>query len=461
MKEKFFVIAIFAALSMQIFAQEQQENPLEIGGNVISDQRFLLDNSNLWAWNENRLTLNFDKNVGSKVKFHSQIWFRNFGVPQYNSLSALYNKSIVNPFDLEIREANVKISGFLTKNLDMTFGRQRIAWGTADKINTTDNLNPYDLEDLLDFGRHRSSDAVNAEYYFNNRFSAQVVFMPFFQPTNLPVGIFADVFSQAPDLQQGMTIASMSDSLCLPEYNLAENMTAAAKIKGFVAGFDFSLSYIYGRDFLPQLQVIDITPVDTLGNIDLNTTLYFPRQHILGFDLAGNIAGIGVWGELATFIPDSNITLTTNFHTVNPVTFEPMTITSDSILIAKDEPYFKYVVGADYTFSNGIYMNFQYNHGFFFERGKQNLNDYYFVHLDKTFFYDKLKVMPLSGALIINDYNNLSDNYALIFMPQITYKPVDNAEITLSTAIIDGKGSNMFSSIKDFDMFIFKFKYEF
>lgn len=37
----------------------------------------------------------------------------------------------------------------------------------------------------------------------------------------------------------------------------------------------------------------------------------------------------------------------------------------------------------------------------------------------------------------------------------------DNAEITLSTAIFDGTGDNIFANLSDFNMIMFKLKYSF
>jgi len=51
----------------------------------------------------------------------------------------------------------------LTSTLDIRIGRQRIAWGTADKLNPTDNLNPDDLEDIFDFGKHLDSNIVGGD----------------------------------------------------------------------------------------------------------------------------------------------------------------------------------------------------------------------------------------------------------------------------------------------------------
>ena len=154
--------AIALLFSVNIAKAQDNANKLKFSGSLLTDQRFLLQAPNDWAWNENRLTLELGKKFNNdKGKFYSEVWLRNIGLPGIYSNADLYNKNIVDPYNLEIREAYVQLYGFLTKNLDLKVGKQRIAWGTADKLNPTDNLNPYDLEDVLDFGRHRGSWALN------------------------------------------------------------------------------------------------------------------------------------------------------------------------------------------------------------------------------------------------------------------------------------------------------------
>ena len=174
-----YLCALSGMLSINlIFAQE---NKLRIYGEFFTDQRFLLEDPYDWVWNENRLSLKLDKRFSGKSKFHTEVWIRNFGLPKVYSASDLYNKGIIDPIDIEIREAYLELYGFLFKNLDVKIGRQRISWGTADRLNPTDNLNPYDLEDILDFGRHRGSYAINLNYYLTNNISLQAVYIPFFQ----------------------------------------------------------------------------------------------------------------------------------------------------------------------------------------------------------------------------------------------------------------------------------------
>ncbi|MGE4509201.1 MAG: DUF1302 family protein [Eubacteriaceae bacterium] len=455
---KLFQLLVLLILTSGI-ANAQEANSLKLSGELFTDQRFLLKSPNDWAWNENRLTLNLDKRVTGNSKFYSEVWLRNIGLPDINSSADLYNKGIIDPYNLEIREAYVQLNGFLTKNLDLTIGRQRIVWGTADKLNPTDNLNPLDLEDILDFGRRRGSDAINLNYYINNDFSLQGVFIPFFQPANMPVGIFANILNSTMELPDGMVLKSVSDTLMMPKYNIGESSSAGLKFKGFAKGVNFSLSYVWGYDGLPFATKNTFIPVDKLGGININSQLSFARTHIIGADLVTSIAGFGVWAEAAAFIPEKDIIMTNDLSAFYPMT--PVPVTQDSLVLDKTKPYIKFVVGGDYFFSDGSYLNVQYLHGFIHERARENLNDYFFLRYEKTFLNNKLKITPIGGGFIVTDWDNIQDNYALVYMPEIAYKATINSEITVSIPIFDGKGDNLFSNLKDNNMFMFKLKYSF
>ena len=452
------MLLIASTFSVQSISA-QDEDKLKISGSLLTDERFLLTDKNDWAWNENRLTLKLDKKITSRSKFYSEVWLRNIGLPNITSSADLYNKGIVDPVNFELREAYVQVFGFLSKNLDVTVGRQRIVWGTADKLNPTDNLNPYDLEDILDFGRHRGSDAINLNYYFNNNFSLQGVYIPIFQPANMPIGIYANALTPEMELPQGMVLNEFSDTILMPRYNLAQSSTAGLKFKGFVKGVDFSLSYVWGYDGLPFATRNTFIPVDAFGSININSQLTFSRTHILGVDMATSIGGFGLWAEAAAFIPDKNVIMTNDFSAFYPAS--PVPVTMDSLLLDSSEPYVRFVLGGDYNFSDGSYVNFQYMHGFINERGQGNLNDYLFVRYEKKFLNEKLRIAPIGGGFIVTDWNKIKDNYTLLFVPEIAYQATDNIEMSLSAAIIDGKGSGVFGKLNDYDMLMFKLKYSF
>jgi len=435
------------------------ETKFKISGELLTDQRFLLKNNNDWAWNENRLTLKLDKKITGTSKLYSEVWLRNIGLPKINQYSDLYNKEIVDPYNLEIREAYIQLLSFLTPNLDLKIGRQRITWGTADKLNPTDNLNPYDLEDILDFGRHRGSDAINLNYYLNSDFSLQGVFIPLFQPANMPVGIFANALNPNMELPQGMVLKGFTDTLMIPRYNIGQSSTAGFKFKGMAKGVDFSLSYVWGHDGLPFATRNTFMPVDTQGGIKINSQLSYARTHIIGADLSTSIAGAGFWAEAAAIIPDKDVIMTNDLSAFYPSS--PVPVTKDSMLLDKTKPYIKFVVGGDYNFADGSYVNCQYLHGFIQERGTENLNDFFFLRYDKKFFNEKLKIAPIGGAFIVTDWSKIKDNYAIAYMPQVSYNATDDIEMTLSAAFFTGKGDNMFANLKDYNMFTVKAKYSF
>jgi hypothetical protein len=459
MKTRILFFSMLLLVSVSSLTNAQEDNSLKLTGELLTDERLLLQDKNDWAWNENRLTLKLDKRIAGNSKFYSEVWLRNIGLPTASQSADLYNKGIVDPYNLEIREAYVQLNDFLTKNLDVTIGRQRIVWGTADKLNPTDNLNPLDLEDILDFGRRRGSDAINLNYYLSNDFSLQGVFVPFFQPANMPVGVFATALNPTMELPQGMVLKSFSDTVLMPRYNLGVSSTAGFKFKGFAKGVDFSVSYVWGYDGLPFVTKNAFIPVDLSGGISIASELSFARTHIIGADMATSIAGIGFWAEAATFVPEKDVIMTNDLSAFYPTS--PVPVTKDSLLLDKTKPYLKFVVGGDYNFSDGSYLNLQYMHGFVHERGAENLNDYFFLRYEKKFFNEKLKVAPIGGGFIVTNWNNIKDNYALVYMPEVSYKATDNAEITISTVIFDGKGDNLFANLKDYNMVMFKLKYSF
>ncbi len=452
------IILIGAAMMMSSIIIAQNHENLKLSGYLQTDQRFLTQSPHNWAWNENRLSFQLDKQFAGKAKFHSEVWLRNIGIPNISSSFNLYNKSIIDPWNLEIREANVQIFGLFTKNLDVTIGRQRIAWGTADKFNPTDNVNPYDFEDIIDFGRHRGSDAISLQYYFSPDFSLQTVYVPIFQPDNMPIGIFRNALQPEIKLPDGLSLQSYSDKILTPAYNLKESTQYGARFKGFISGIDFSLSYLYNHYGQPFDVYNKIEKADTLGGVSINAQLQYPRTHIFGIDFATNILGAGLWGEAAMFLPVNSIELKTDITALVPDAPQPIII--DSTILSK-KPYLKFVLGTDYSFANNSYINFQYLHGFINEHGSKNLNDYFVLRYEINLFNNTFKIAPLSGGVCINNWKDIKNNYAFFYVPQITYMATDNVELNLSAAIFGGTGNNLFANLKNYNMIMFKMKYSF
>ena len=425
---------------------------VEIGGYLQADIRLQTGGDNMFSWNENLLDLKIDAQPTEGAHIYSELWVRSFGFPEVTTSSELMEpqKDKVQPWDLTVREAYLDLYGFLLPDLDIRIGRQRIAWGTADKLNPTDNLNPDDLEDVWDFGRHLGSNAVRASFYLGD-YTLTAGYIPVFTPAVLPTGDWAQALSPPMEIPAGLTLRKLEDRIVTPESKL-KNSTAAFKIAKDFLGQDFSLSYLYGRDDLPLATNVRITPVDTLGTVDISTKLIYPKMQVVGCDMAGAIGEVGIWAEGAVFFPEK-------VEMAIDLTALGMGIQTKTAL--DDKPYIRYVIGADYTFKNGVYINAQYLHGFIHERGTDNLEDYVVFGVEKKILDDKLKITPISGGVEIKDFGDIENNYAVLFGPETTYYPMDNVEILLGAHIIEGKNTTAFGRVKDNDEAYLKVKCSF
>ena len=90
-----YLFVILLLINSNIVKSQSNINKLKFTGNLLTDQRFLLKSPNDWAWNENRLTMKFEKKIAENSKFYSEIWLRNIGLPNISTSADLYNKNII------------------------------------------------------------------------------------------------------------------------------------------------------------------------------------------------------------------------------------------------------------------------------------------------------------------------------------------------------------------------------
>ncbi|MHA1360812.1 MAG: hypothetical protein ACTSRC_22035 [Candidatus Helarchaeota archaeon] len=453
MKKQTYIVFLIELLFFGFFIPERTlaDNGLNLGGYLQTDNRVRLKDNNDFSWQEYRLDMKAELKPSEKAHFYSDIWLRSWGIPDVQNSLDLGNKDKVAPWNLDVREAYVDLYGFLTDDLDIRIGRQRIAWGTGDKLNPTDNLNPDDLEDIWDFGRHLGSDGLKASYYFGD-YTFTGVFIPTFTPAVLPRGDWASALSPSMDLPAGLTLRNLTDTIVMPANNPQESSVIGFKVSSSLLDYDYSLSYVRTKDDLPLARKVTFNPADASSEVDIASEFIYPEMDIVGIDMAGALGDVGIWGEAAMFFPEK-IEMTTDLSALEMGVQESTSL--------DDEPYIKYVMGADYTFKNGIYINGQYLHGFIHERGKDNLEDYFMCGMEWKSNDDKLKITPLGGGLEIKDFKDIEKNYALIYSPEIAYYPVDNAEITLGGLLIEGKSSTTFGRVRNNDEMYLKVKYSF
>jgi len=408
-----------------------------LNGELKLDERVYSADPGSINYNRATLLLKTRSDISGQVSGYGELKVRTQDRPAVSSPSDLTSKSTVTPISIELKEAYVDVYAFPLANTDLRAGKQRIAWGTADRLNQTDNLNPYDFSDLLEFGEKIPTNAVKITSYLADN-TLTLAFLPVFTPAEMPDNfndsLTAYVVSALPP---GFTLASSESRVGLPASKM-ENSMYAARLSRNIAGLDLSVSYFSGRDSIPNLENLTLTAVSTT-QVNSVLTLDYSKVQVVGFDLAGTVGEVGYWAEIAAFQPD-NVTQTV----VSPLG----TATTETA------SYTKYTVGFDYTLPADIYLNAQFMHGFFDERGS-DLSDYVLTRLEKKLFDDKVKL----AFTWLGEYGSgLAGN---LFGPAVVFYPADSTEVQIGSFSIDGETGSKLFSMKDLDQVYFRAKYSF
>jgi len=440
-------IVIFSMIiftNLYLFAQ------VDIIGNLETKTRFGFTGEDRITWSRNILTLNLTSNITEGAGLFSDIRFVHDGFPKQEKVSNYLKNSLelTQPLSIEFREAFIDLYAFPLHNVDIRIGKQRIAWGTADKFNPTDNINPDKLDDIYEFGDHFGSTAFNIKWY-SGQFTTQLIYTPTFSPAVLPKGDWINAFINynVPDtiLQQFPQYNPLDIFDYINIDNRVKNTSSFAfKISTMLFGYDLSLSFYKGREDIPVLDYNNVYKFfDTISKYDPNTPISFeygplflyPRKSVIGIDFAGSIKNIGIWGEFA--------------------------YTDMQEVIDAGGKFIKYVLGFDYTTAYNLYINFQYIHGFLHEMRKDNLNDYFSFRLEKNFPYKNFKLILLSGLASVSDWDNIKESYGFTVGPGLEIRPSDGVELTIGTYIIDAKPESFFYNVKDLDEVYLNVKYSF
>lgn len=360
-------------------------------------------------------------------------------------------------FELSAYEGWIKISDFLAAGLDLTVGKQRISWGTADKIGVVDNLNPIDFANFLSFDpdyffERRPQTGINLEYFPGGAFKIQFVWLLQHQVSPLPFGYEGLIFKFFP--MDGVAVTKGWDDTAA---ETAWGVRAAAR----PLNIDLGLSYYRGNLSLPYLKSVKRTQF-TAGEF------YYPRTGIWGLDLAGEAGGVGYWVEAAYVVPEK-VDGSLAFPVVTP---GGVAIHEKTFPLFKDG-YWKYVVGADYNFGGGFSANIQFLHGFFDEvdysaEAETALgfrpgmffgepDDYILGRLEYKFARDAVKLT--AGGL----YEHTANGAALVLMPEMEFRIADAFNLVCGAfaAVSGDREKTKFGSFRDDGQIYIGFKLDF
>jgi hypothetical protein len=189
--------------------------------------------------------------------------------------------------------------------IDITLGKQIIAWGSTDGINPVNYINPTDYSDLLD-----TENEIIGVYGLRTQL--------FFKSSDVdlfwgPVGSFGKLpgtdsrwfptiamFGLPPELIELGITPSFEDRF--PEICLKNGETGVRFRKRF-SGFDIAFSYYNGYDHLPEFELDTSKLMQAIPELVFDKVYY--RQQAAGLETVFALPyGIGLRGEAAWYFPE-------------------------------------------------------------------------------------------------------------------------------------------------------------
>ncbi|MBN2352673.1 MAG: hypothetical protein JXD23_08915 [Spirochaetales bacterium] len=451
---------------------------VDVGGTFTADGRVALEDGD-FLFDQVYGKLTFEGQVSDHLLASTALSLRLFNNPiggashsnvlGVDELSLLYS---VEPLEIGLDRAYFTYSDLFAPGLDLTVGKQRIPWGVSDTLNPTDLLNPLDFSDPFAFGKKSASLAALLTYTVpSDIFSIQLVYEPYSHPARLNALMLDAVranmdsvlavtgFNLLPDNSGGWT-----ETADTPEFNI-KNSLYAAKLSFSVPRLDISANFVSRLNDIPYVKSISFTVDDPMSPTSLEGKAYtfaYYREYECGLDAAWDLGFMVLRAEGALFFPEGDIETTTYLNAMP---------TATATAVSAD-PYVKYTVGFDSDLGAGFYLNVQYNHGFFNERGNdgpERLQDYLVVRLELSVLDDTLK-FGLTGLGNVNNvydafgasdfFTYIVDNGGYMGGFDIEYKPSVSVSLKAGVMLFDGNNCSI-ARMKDNDLVFASFEYHF
>jgi hypothetical protein len=311
---------------------------------------------------------------------------------------------------------------------DLRIGKQVVAWGKADSINPTDNVNPQDLSNLFEQDQEIGVPAVKLDAYIGDFTTLEGVFAPTFTPTRLP------------PLDTRLSVVDISDFPLpindpdLPSDSL-DNSQYGIRLTTTYKGWDFSTSFYDGINDFPNARLDPGFPLPSITPI-------YNRLRVIGADFATTFDRWGVHGEAAQFLSDGD----------------------------REDSYIQYVFGIDYKrsdiiFDHDLFAIVEYIGEHVTKEGKSALpietgamvnrafTNSLFAHIEYE-FSDYLR-LDFEGMVNLDNGNNYFLN------PEFCYDVNDNLAIALGFDLLWGPSDTFFGQFDESDRVYTKVTYVF
>ena len=298
--------------------------------------------------------------------------------------------SEINPYILPFENRQFLYNAFVKlsfKYVDLTIGKQQLSMGTGYVWNPTDVFNKKDIIDPT--YEQPGHNAARLDVPIKGNFS------------------FTGIYSPTDNWK---------------------NTDLLFKLKGQLLHFDVSILAIQKQWKFTDARLFDLVEMNFY---QLNT-----MRHIWGADFAGELLGLGVWGEFAkNIIKISNKNWTDYQIELNNLNYYGLSATPMDM--KKD--YYELVLGMDYTFDFQTYVMAEFYRNSFAKNDFHNygLNDWFQLLLaeTKTITQDQIYLLikhPLSDLIDLycsSIYSFSDESYALV--PMLTYNVFENVDLTV------------------------------
>ncbi|NLG85477.1 MAG: hypothetical protein GX493_12925 [Firmicutes bacterium] len=387
-----------------LFAAPVLAEGLTLGGTLTAGGEFLLDGGAVEEAGAT-LTLKLKGSLASSGAFESRLKIDGTGA-------------------ITLREAFLDL---YLKNTDLRLGRQRIAWGTADGINPTDNLNPVDYTRPFAEDNRLEVTALRARHYLGD-WTAEFVWLPVFVPAAQPEpGSRWAVPVSLPALPPGLTLHEITVMPTeMPEETL-ENSEFAVKLGRTGGKVDFSVSYFSGWDDLPSVHAAFVAHEGDPTTIDLILTPIHHRLRVLGADFATTSGKWGFRGEAAYFMTEDDERMDPSIK----------------------NPYLQAVLGADWTPNDRYYFNGQVVAEYVSDSTGTPEGDEgtaWGLMLAAEYKPRPELTLGLDAA-----YNVTDGDYFL--RPRVSYSPADGVTVSAGCYLFEGSAGTMFGNYAARDYF--------
>lgn len=345
------------------------------------------------------------------------------GVPT-DPLDLLYPTP--DPFSVWLGEAYATV--YLGRS-ELSVGRQKVAWGSADALAPLDVVNPHDLS----YPVAQPSDTRLATLMARLRVAApegialDFVLVPVFEPSRLPGREWQpDVVLPTFPPEAGVIGLApvLDDRPAAALANVQFGVRATFDLDLF-GGTDASVTYFRGFDKLPttsiRLEPVPGTPGPGTPALNyVQPVLHYDRIHVIGFDFSSVIGSIALRGDAA-------LTLTDDGEGVDP---------------AVGNPRFAAVLGAERSLPGGAYLTAQVT----YEHTWPDAGSTADVKL-ATILALRLEPdarLTVQGAWL-HDY---TDGSGLV-RPSLTYTLADGVTLTADGTVFYGRAGSRYGAWSD------------